>query len=83
MNSKTVLFWFTGLSGYKNNFNYGCFFEDPGKNACCTTWKIVKHDNKYWVFLDSENKYSIENTWFARDFLRIVAKKNSLKPYSY
>jgi len=40
MNSKTVLFWFTGLSGYKNNFNYGCFFEDPGKNACCTTWKI-------------------------------------------
>lgn len=39
--------------------------------------KIVKHDKKYWVFLDSENKYSFKNVRFAGDFLRKVSKKFS------
>jgi hypothetical protein len=37
--------------------------------------KILKQDKKYWVFLDSENKYSFENIRYASDFLRKVSKK--------
>ena len=39
--------------------------------------KILKQDKRYWIFLDSENKFSFENYRYASDFLRKVSKKFS------
>ena len=39
--------------------------------------RILKQHKRYWIFLDSENKYSFENFRHASDFLRKVSKKLS------
>lgn len=37
--------------------------------------KIHYYEHKYWVYLDSENKYAFDNKRIASDFLSVISKK--------
>jgi hypothetical protein len=37
--------------------------------------KILNYKQKYWVYLDSENKYAFDNKRLAKDFLTKISKQ--------